>query len=110
MTKVQLELFRTKEQEERLAYKLESHKKQQLQREKDFNTIQGEFDRAGMIENLHYKVEGKPVWSSEPREFDISSYKEPTVTETMDVEFFGANIKVKYDKFELDLKSNLVVL
>ena len=99
MTKVQLELFRTKEQEERLAYKLESHKKQQLQREKDFNTIQGEFDRAGMIEDLHYKVEGKPVWSSEPREFDISSYKEPTVTETIDVEFFGANIKVKYDKY-----------
>ena len=75
MTKVQLELFRTKEQEERLAYKLESHKKQQLQREKDFNTIQGEFDRAGMIEDLHYKIEGKPVWSSEPREFDISSYQ-----------------------------------
>ncbi len=71
MTQVQLELFRTKEQEERLASKLKSHKEQQLQREKDFNTIQGEFDRAGMIENLHYKIEGKPVWSSEPREFNI---------------------------------------
>ena len=99
MTKVQLELFRTKEQEERLAYKLESHKKGQLKREKDFNTIHGEFDRAGMIEDLHYKIEGKPVWSSEPREFDISSYKEPRVTETIDVEFFGATIKVKYDKY-----------
>ena len=99
MTEVQLELFRTKEQEERLAYKLESHKKEQSKREKDFNTIQEEFDRAGMIENLHYKVEGKPVWSSEPREFDISSYKEPTVTETIDVEFFGATIKIKYDRY-----------
>ena len=95
----QLELFRSKEQEERLVSKLERYKKQQLQNEKNFNTIQGEFDRAGMIEDLHYKIEGKPVWSSEPREFDISSYKEPRVTETIDVEFFGATIKVKYDKY-----------
>ena len=60
MTKVQLELFRTKEQEERLAYKLESHKKEQLKREKDFNTIQGEFDRVGMIEDLQRPI-GKMV-------------------------------------------------
>ena len=97
MTKVQLELFRTKEQEERLAYKLESHKKQQLNREKDFNTIKGEFDRVGMIEDLHYKISGKPTWVSKSKEFDISSYKEPNVMETANVEFFGAIIEVKYD-------------
>ena len=57
----QLELFRSKEQEERLVSKLERHKKQQLQNEKNFNTIQKEFDRVGMIENLHYKIEGKPI-------------------------------------------------
>jgi len=99
MTQVQLELFRTKEQEERLASKLKSHKEQQLKREKDFNTIQEEFDRVGMIENLHYKIEGKPVWSSEPREFNISRWNEPNVMETIDVEFFGATIKVKYDLY-----------
>ena len=110
MTQVQLELFRTKEQEERLAYKLESHKKQQLNREKDFNTIQEEFDRVGMIEDFHYKVEGKPVWSSKSKEFVVSSYKEPNVMETIDVEFFGATIKVKYDKYySHDKKINHVV-
>jgi len=110
MTKVQLELFRTKEQEERLAYKLESHKKEQLKREKDFNTIQGEFDRVGMIEDLHYKVEGKPVWSSKSIEFVVSSYKEPNVMETIDVEYFGASINIKYDRYySHDKKINHVV-
>ena len=95
----QLELFRSKEQEERLVSKLERYKKQQLQNEKNFNTIQEEFDRVGMIENLHYKIEGKPVWSSKSKEFEISSWKEPNVIENVDVEFFGATIKVKYDRY-----------
>tara|TARA_R110002020_G_scaffold56402_5_gene156103 strand:- start:4739 stop:5488 length:750 start_codon:yes stop_codon:yes gene_type:complete len=95
----QLELFRSKEQEERLVSKLERHKKQQLQNEKNFNTIQKEFDRVGMIENLHYKIEGKPIWSSKSKEFEISSWKEPNVIENVDVEFFGATIKIKYDRY-----------
>ena len=94
----QLELFRTKEQEERLASNLERYKKQQLQNEKNFSTIQGEFDRAGMIEDLHYKIEGKPTWSSKSKEFKISGWKEPDVIENVDVEFFDAVIKIKYDR------------
>lgn len=95
----QLELFRTKEQEERLASNLERYKKQQLQNEKNFSTIQGEFDRAGMIEGLHYKIEGKPTWSSKSKEFKISGWKEPDVIENVDVEFFDAVIKIKYDRY-----------
>ena len=95
----QLELFKTKDQEERLKNEIDRYNKRQSDRErhytKSLELIRSEF----MTEGKNYKLEGTGKWITIDKEFDFGGWRERGLTEVVKVKAFDGAIKFLYARY-----------
>ena len=101
----QLELFKTKEQEEKLQRLLKRYAENQITAETRFDQMRTEFFQAGMIEGKHFTIKGEG-WITKDKDFNYGDYRENKY-ETINVKSFDKSISIKakrYDSYNNEVK------
>lgn len=101
----QLELFKTKEQEERLQNSISRFAKNQIEYETKFDQMRTEFFQAGMIEGKHFTINGEG-WINVDKDFNYGDFRENKY-ETVSVKAFDKSISIKakrYDSYNNEVK------
>ena len=94
----QLELFKTKEQEENLQYAINRFNKRQVKAEERYFNILNILSQNGFIKNKHYVLEGEGEYVTSYKEFDYGSYRE-NLTEEVLVKSWNGSIRFLYSSY-----------
>ena len=94
----QLELFKTKEQEEKLQRYIDRFNKRQVEaKDRYFNTL-NILSQNGFIKNKHYVLEGKGEYVTNYREFNFGGWRE-NLTEEVLVKSWNGSIRFMYSNY-----------
>lgn len=94
----QLELFKTKEQEEKLQYAIDRFNKRQVESKENFYNILNILDQNGFVKGKHYTILGECKYISDYKEFDYGGWRE-NLTEEVLVEFWSGSINFLYSRY-----------